>query len=98
MKKVPKNIQSKIDRITEVYVAMRVGEDLEVKSFGKWIDMELDRIQEGPTFKTIDMWRVKKKPKRKWSREDKTETNVEETAKIWKALGFKVTEWQEVIK
>lgn len=65
----------------------------------EWIDYT---GKEAPVIRSSSCWRVKPEPRRKWERvvtggSSTSRTENPEIAADWKARGYTVTEWMEVL-
>jgi len=90
-------IRTKASELAALYVAKANGKILEydTKVVG-WVD---NGSTSGPDMQSdLTRWRVKPEPRRMWQVEyTKAETDSSDTAKKWKAAGYTVTEWVEVL-
>ena len=91
-------IKTKAKWLSEIYAAKANGEVLQLwdATTEQWADHSCDY---GPTLQSyMSNWRLKPKPRRMWEVEyTKAQTDSSDTAKKWKASGYTVTEWVEVI-
>jgi hypothetical protein len=60
---------------------------------GEWIDYASEKL---PVIPVPSLWRIKPEPRRKWQTSH-SETFSAIVAAEWKAEGYTVTEWQEVV-
>lgn len=97
-------IKAKSLELAALYTANANGKTVQMLRDGKWTDSTIgvwsaDTLSYGPNFGSdLSRWRVKPEPRRRWEVEyTKAQTESEDTAKKWKAAGYSVTEWQEVL-
>jgi len=90
-------IRTKASELAAFYTAKANGKILQydTKAVG-WVD---SGSTSGPDMQSdLTRWRVKPEPRRMWQVEyTKAETDSSDTAKKWKAAGYTVTEWVEVL-
>ena len=92
----PEQIRTKSLELAALYTAKANGKTLQILQDGKWVNCQSIH---GPTIGSdLSLWRVKPELRRMWEVEyTKAQTDSEDTAKKWKAAGYTVTEWQEVL-
>lgn len=89
-------IKAKAATLAELYAAKAAGKTLQVKYDTGWAN-QIENV--GPGMDSdLSRWRVKPEPRRMWEVEyTKSRTESEDTAKKWRAAGYTVTEWQEIL-
>ena len=100
-------IKAKAATLAALYTAKGNGKMLQMLQDGKWIDLTPgawtgNTLSYGPNFASdLSRWRVKPEPRRMWTYESRSgstgRTSDERLVVNWKAEGYTVTEWQEVL-
>jgi hypothetical protein len=84
--------------LAEFYNAVAEGKTAQIYSSKtqSWVDVQTDYL-DGPNIAADwKPWRIKPEPRRMWQA-GCHETYDADVAAKWKAQGFTVTEWQEVV-
>jgi hypothetical protein len=94
-------IKAKSAALAELYTAKANGKTLQcllmlAPKEGCWIDHDNGS---GPNLHSdLSRWRVKPEPRRMWEvTNTMSRTDLPDVAKKWKACGYPVTEWMEVL-
>ena len=97
----PDEIKAAAGTLAELYAAKAAGKTLQ------WYHLDhgwTDDPDRGPAIQSdLNRWRVKPEPRRMWEVTNPTGKNIvctlhdEAAANGWKAEGYTVTEWQEVL-
>ena len=82
--------------LVEFYGAVAAGKTVQESFSGKWRDCATSGLVGPDMCSNLDFWRIKPEPRRKWEINGH-ETYEEKKAAEWKARGFTVTEWLEVV-
>ena len=85
--------------LVDFYSAVTQGKTVQVEgTSGEWIDCHTVDYWPGigAALNAKHEWRIKPEPRRKWEINGH-ETYEEKKAAEWKARGFTVTEWMEVV-
>jgi hypothetical protein len=97
-------IKAKSAALAELYTAKANGKTLQILEDGKWTDWSPgiwsgSTLSYGPNFASdLSCWRVKPEPRRMWQIEHTaSRTNSQDTANQWRAQGYTVIEWVEVL-
>lgn len=93
-------IREKAAALAELYAAKAAGKTLQFRIALDGPKQWIDHVDgSGPNLASASCdWRVKPEPQRMWEVEyTKARTESEDTAKKWRAAGYTVTEWQEVL-
>ena len=95
-------IRTKASELAALYVAKANGKTLQFDTSPN--QSRMNRWEDAPEelslciHSDLSRWRVKPEPRRMWQVEyTKAETDLSDTAKKWKAAGYTVTEWVEVL-
>jgi hypothetical protein len=108
----PDEIRNKSLELAALYTAKANGRTLQIQTAkGSWIDFNPggwsgSTMSYGPNLASeLSRWRVKPEPRRMWetpsassfTNNHNVRTHHQNEADEWRAKGYKVTEWQEVI-
>jgi hypothetical protein len=92
----PDEIKAKSSELAALYTAKANGKTLQVEYSDGWRDY-VEHV--GPSMGSdLSRWRVKPEPRRMWEvTNTMSRTDLPDVAKKWKACGYPVTEWMEVL-
>ena len=93
----PEEIRTKSLELAALYTAKANGKTLQFNQLDAgWGDVH--SLASPDMHSDLSRWRVKPEPRRMWEVVcTKARTESEDTAKKWRAAGYTVTEWQEVL-
>lgn len=97
-------IQEKAQWLSEFYAAVAAGKTVQCMA-DKWEDVGPDNLCGPDMTSDVDDWRIKPEPRRMWQTpnasvafpDKETRTYHPDVAAGWKAKGYPVTEWVEVV-
>lgn len=93
-------IKTKSAALAELYTARANGKTLQYQIASEGDYQWMDHVDgTGPHLASeLSCWRVKPEPRRMWQIEHTmTQTNSQDTANQWRAQGYTVIEWVEVL-
>jgi hypothetical protein len=95
----PDEIKAKSSELAALYTSLAAGKQIQFhcgETFPIWVDckpMDTPRLSSD-----LSYYRIKPEPRRMWEvTNTMSRTDLPDVAKKWKACGYSVTEWQEVL-